>query len=165
MTDSGQTAASLSDDALLCEMGQAQVLIDVTVATPMLMFSVTPLTSFPPLVVGRRAKKHRLRRGWAHAIACDITARSSFIQASLTEETRQRHAELFMNRKITTQQPDLSAFTFVPVHRSVLILFIAGRYLTYHPAALSFIIVSDSLTDFLFRILPVGIAILFVRLR
>lgn len=115
-------------------MREAQVLIDVTVASAMLMFRVAPLPTFPPLVVRRAAEHHGLWRRRADAIAGDATARSSLVQSSFPEQTRQRHAKLLVYGEVAAEKPDLSVLAVVSVHGTVSVLFVVGRYLVHRAA-------------------------------
>lgn len=54
----GQRAATFTYHALLNQMRETQVLIDVPIAATMLMLHVAPLPTIPPFVVGRGAKQH-----------------------------------------------------------------------------------------------------------
>lgn len=93
----------------------------------LLRCGVTPLTTFPPLILDQQ---HRFRRRRTHTIASDAATRASLVEASLAEYTRQRYAELLVHGEVTAQQPNLPVLTFVPVHRAVTaILFIIARRL------------------------------------
>lgn len=124
VTNRRHTGATLTDDALLNQLSQAEVLIDVTVAPAMLVLRVAPLMTFPPLVVGRRAKQHGFRRGRTDPIARDVAARSCLVESTLTEETGQGDAELLVDREVTIQQTNLSALALVSVYGRSTILFL-----------------------------------------
>lgn len=81
----GQRAATFTYHALLNQMRQTQVLIDVPIAATMLMLHVAPLPTIPPFVVGCGAKQHRFWRRWTDTVSSNATARSSLVQPPFTE--------------------------------------------------------------------------------
>lgn len=112
---------------------------------------IAPLTTLPPLVLGRRrrAKQHRLGRRRTHAIARDAAARASLVQASLTEDARQRYAEFLVHGEITAQQSNLSVFTLVSIHRAIavaILLVVTCRLTAAFVMFSAMIVVADRLT-------------------
>lgn len=156
VTNGGYRAATFPDHALLDQMRQAQILIDVTVASAVLMLRVAPLPTISPFVVRRGAKQHGLRRRRTDAVAGDAAAGPRLVKPTFTENPRQRHAQFLVYREISTEQPDFSVLTVIPVHRAVTVLFVIGRYLIHRAAVHRFPIVAahlDPLTSVTLRFL------------
>lgn len=61
VTNGRQRATPLSHDALLHQMRQAQILVDIAVAAAMLVLRVAPLSTISPLIVRCRAEQHGFR--------------------------------------------------------------------------------------------------------